>query len=127
MIRVRRSASTAAVMLAVTLTGCAGIESGRGLGPGPAQVARASQQGVRDALAQMSGEEGPDPRGSWTAPVVQEVWVPARILDAVFIPAHHEWVVIHPDARGTRHRRQQSGGRRVQGLGSTRARPCAVP
>jgi hypothetical protein len=94
MIRIWRSAWPAAAMLAVTLTGCAGRVSGRS--PGPAALAGAYNQGVRDALAQLSAHRAPDLHHTWTAPVVQEVWVPARIVDAVFVPAHREWVVIHP-------------------------------
>jgi hypothetical protein len=94
MIRIWRSAWPAAAMLAVTLTGCAGLDAGHG--PGPAALARAYNHGVRDALAQLSAARRPDLHHAWTAPVVQEVWVPARIVDAVFVPAHREWVVIHP-------------------------------
>jgi hypothetical protein len=94
MIRIWRSAWPAAAMLAVTLSGCAGFDAGRGASP--AALARAYDQGVRDALAQLSVERAPDLHHIWTAPVVQEVWVPARIVDAVFVPAHREWVVIHP-------------------------------
>jgi hypothetical protein len=94
MIRIWGSAWPAAAMVAVTLTGCAGLESGRS--PGPAALAGAYNQGVRDALAHLSAERAPHLHHIWTAPVVQEVWVPARMVDAVFVPAHREWVVIHP-------------------------------
>ena len=96
MTRIRRSAWPGALVLGATLTGCAGLESGRGPAPDPAQLARAYQDGVRDALAQLSREHGPDAGSVWTPPVVQEVWIPARLVDAVLIPAHREWVVIHP-------------------------------
>jgi hypothetical protein len=58
--------------------------------------AHAYQQGVRDAHAQLAAETGSDPRAAWTAPTVQEVWLPAQVVNGVFILGHREWVVIHP-------------------------------
>ena len=56
----------------------------------------AYQQGVRDALAQLVAETGAGPRAAWTAPIVQQVWIPAQVVHGVFIPAHREWVVVYP-------------------------------
>jgi hypothetical protein len=59
-------------------------------------IAHAYQQGVRDAHAQLAAETVADPRATWVAPVVQEIWIPAQVVHGVFIPGHREWVVVHP-------------------------------
>jgi hypothetical protein len=83
-------------LLASGLVGCAMVSPPSQRGAAPAAIAHAYQQGVRDAHAQLAAETGADIRATWTAPVVQEVWIPAQVVNGVFIPGHREWVVIHP-------------------------------
>jgi hypothetical protein len=83
-------------LLASSLVGCAMGSPPSDRGVAPAAIAHAYQQGVRDAHAQLAAETGSDPRAAWTAPTVQEVWLPAQVVNGVFILGHREWVVIHP-------------------------------
>ncbi len=94
MIGMRWRLQVAMGLLANGLVGCATPPSPPGVAP--AAMAHAYQQGVRDALAQLAAETGSDPRAAWTAPVVQQVWIPAQVVHGVFIPGHRAWVVIHP-------------------------------
>jgi hypothetical protein len=87
---------TAVGTLMIAMAGCASLGMPHRPEPGLATIVRAYQEGVRDGAAHLGSEHERDLRTPWTAPVVQEVWVPARIVDAIFIPAHREWVVIHP-------------------------------
>jgi hypothetical protein len=81
--------------LASGLVGCVALApSDRSVAP--AAIARAYQQGVRDAHAQLAAETASDPRATWVAPEVQEIWIPAQVVRGVFIPGHREWVVVHP-------------------------------
>lgn len=61
-----------------------------------AAMREAYRQGVREALHQTTEGLGRDPRWTWAAPVVQEVWIPPQIVNAVYIPGHREWVLIRP-------------------------------
>lgn len=61
-----------------------------------AAMAEAYRRGAGDALRQMVEGLGRDPRWTWAAPVVQEVWLPPQIVNAVYIPGHREWVLIRP-------------------------------
>jgi hypothetical protein len=79
--------------LALAVGGCALLEHGAA---GPAGIAGACQRGARNAVSQPSAGFGEDPRPIWTAPRVEEVWVPALVINGALIPAHREWVVIHP-------------------------------
>jgi hypothetical protein len=82
--------------LALAVGGCALLEP-RGHGAaGPAAIAGACQRDARDALSQPSAGLGEEPRPIWTAPRVEEVWVPALVINGALIPGHREWVVIHP-------------------------------
>jgi hypothetical protein len=92
--RWRRPVSLA--LLASGLVGCAMVSPPSQRGAAPAAIAHAYEQGVRDAHAQLAAETGADIRATWTASVVQEVWIPAQVVNGVFIPGHREWVVIHP-------------------------------
>jgi hypothetical protein len=83
-------------LLASGLVGCATLAPSSPPGVAPAAIAHAYQQGVRDALAQLAAETGADPRAAWTAPIVQQGWIPAQVVHGVFIPGHRAWVVIHP-------------------------------
>ena len=94
MIGMRWRRQVAMGLLASGLVGCATPPSPPGVAP--AAIAQAYQQGVRDALAQLAAETGADPRAAWTAPIVQQVWIPAQVVHGVFIPGHRAWVVIHP-------------------------------
>jgi len=94
--RWRDRSLTAWGALMIAMGGCASLGTPHRPEPRLATIVRAYQQGVRDGAAQLHSERERDLRTPWTAPVVQEVWVPARIVDAIFIPAHREWVVIHP-------------------------------
>jgi hypothetical protein len=64
--------------------------------PYQAALENAYRQGVRDAVRQLSEGLGRDPRWTWVAPVVQEVWIPAQVVNGVMIPGHREWVMIRP-------------------------------
>jgi hypothetical protein len=86
----------ALTLLASGLVGCATPAPPAHDWGAPASIAHAYQQGVRDAHAQLVGETAADIRATWTAPVVQEVWIPAQVVNGVFLPGHREWVVIHP-------------------------------
>ena len=94
MIGMRWRLQVAMGLLASGLVGCATPPSPPGVAP--AAIAHAYQQGMRDALAQLVAETGSDPRAAWTAPMVQQVWIPAQVVHGVFIPGHRAWVVIHP-------------------------------
>jgi hypothetical protein len=83
-------------LLASGLVGCTTLARPPQSGIGPAAIAHAYQQGVRDAHAQLASETGSEPRGIWSAPLVQEVWIPAQVVHGVFIPGHREWVVVYP-------------------------------
>lgn len=61
-----------------------------------AAMSEAYRQGVREGLRQMVEGLGRDPRWTWAAPVVQEIWVPPQIVNALYIPGHREWVLIRP-------------------------------
>ncbi len=61
-----------------------------------AAIDEAYRQGVRDAVRQLTEGLGRDPRWTWVAPIVQEVWIPAQVLQGAFIPGHREWVMIQP-------------------------------
>lgn len=83
-------------LLATGLVRCGTLAPPSHPGVPPGAIAHAYQQGVRDAHAQLAAETGSDPRATWVAPVVQEVWIPAQVVNGVFLPSHREWVVIHP-------------------------------
>jgi hypothetical protein len=84
------------LLASALVVGCGTLAPPSHRGVAPSAIAHAYQQGVRDAHAQLAAETGSDPRVTWTAPVVQEVWIPAQVVNGVFIPGHREWVVIHP-------------------------------
>lgn len=64
--------------------------------PYQAALEHAYRQGVRDAIRQLTEGLGRDPRWTWVAPIVQEVWLPPQVVNGVFIPGHREWVMIRP-------------------------------
>jgi hypothetical protein len=99
--------------MTIGLAGCTSVVSSRPGEIAPAAIAHAYEQGVRDARAQLAAERGADPRATWTAPVVQEVWIPAQVVRGVFLPGHREWVVTHPSA-------WQRGSRTSEDLGPAR-------
>ena len=61
-----------------------------------AAIADAYRRGVHEAVTQMIHGLGHDPRWTWVAPVVQEVWLPPHIVNGVYVPGHREWVLIQP-------------------------------
>ena len=68
----------------------------------------AYRQGIREALARMqrnggiAGAAAPDPdRLLWIGPVMQEVWVPSRVVNGVMVPEHRTWVVVTPGRWGS--------------------------
>ena len=76
------------------MRGAGRVSSSRTSTPGRSRSAY--RDGVRDGCgAARRGARG-RPGDPWVAPIVQEVWMPARVVDGVLIPAHREWVVIHP-------------------------------
>ncbi len=81
---------------AMTVTGCAGLEGSRVPNLDARAIVRAYGEGVRDGAARLATEREVELGGSWVAPVVQQVWMPARVVEGVLIPAHREWVIIHP-------------------------------
>jgi hypothetical protein len=95
-IGVRWQRQVAMGLLASGLVGCATLAPPSPPGVAPAAIAHAYQQGVRDGHAQLAAETGSDSRAAWTAPLVQQVWIPAQVVHGVFIPGHRAWVVIHP-------------------------------
>ena len=90
----RFRAVTAWAVLAVAMAGCANLARLERPEPALATIARAYQEGVWDGAARLGGEREADLPIPWRAPVVQEVWMPARVVGGIFIPAHREWVVI---------------------------------
>lgn len=80
----------------VTVTGCAGLEGSRFPNLDARAIVRAYGEGVRDGAARLATEREAEPGDPWVAPLVQQVWIPARVVEGVLIPAHREWVVIHP-------------------------------
>ncbi len=106
----RRRAVALALVTVVATTGCAALPASTlsFLAPGhpgpaaetrpdnDAAVADAYRRGVREALQQMIDGLGHDPRWTWVAPVVQEVWLPPHIVNGVYVPGHREWVLIQP-------------------------------
>jgi hypothetical protein len=85
----------ASLVAALTLTGCAGLEGAR-LPDFARAIAHAYRDGVRDGAARLATERDVDLGTGSEAPTVQEIWMPARLVDGLVIPAHREWVVIHP-------------------------------
>jgi hypothetical protein len=85
-----------ALVAAVTLTGCAGLEGSHLPNLNARAIAHAYRDGVREGSARLAAEREADLGTGWEAPIVQEIWMPARVVDGVVIPAHREWVVIHP-------------------------------
>jgi hypothetical protein len=68
----------------------------------------AYRQGIREALARMqrnggiAGAASSDPhRLLWIGPVMQEVWVPSRVVNGVMVPEHRTWVVVTPGRWGS--------------------------
>jgi hypothetical protein len=97
-ISLRRGLPISMGLLASGLSACATLAPPPLRAVAPAVIAEAYQQGVRDAHAQLATETEADLHATWTAPIVQEVWIPARVVGGVLIPGHREWVVIHPAA-----------------------------
>ena len=91
---VRRAAAWLATV--ATVTGCAGPEGPRLADLHARVIAHAYGDGVRDGAAQLVAEREAELGDAWVAPIVQQVWMPARVVDGVLIPAHREWVVVHP-------------------------------
>ncbi len=56
------------------------------------------RQGVQEQIRKVASEfQGGDfPYYHWTAPIVQEVRVPAHLTNGVMIPEHNELVIIKP-------------------------------
>ena len=77
-------------------SGCASLEAPHHRHPDARAITPAYEEGVRDGAARLASEReaGLGTRGP--APLVQEVWMPARVVEGVLIPAHREWVVIDP-------------------------------
>jgi hypothetical protein len=94
--RWRRGGVAASLVAALTLTGCAGFEGARLRDLHARAIAHAYQDGVRDGAARLVADRESELGTGWEAPIVQEIWMPARLVDGVVIPAHREWVVIHP-------------------------------
>jgi hypothetical protein len=86
----------ASLAAAVAVTGCAGLQGSQTPNAHARAIARAYQDGVRDGAARLVADRESELGTGWEAPIVQEVWMPARLVDGVVIPAHREWVVIHP-------------------------------
>ena len=86
----------ASLVAAVTVTGCAGLQGSQTPSAHARAIAHAYQDGVRDGAARLVADRESELGTGWEAPIVQEVWMPARLVDGVVIPAHREWVVIHP-------------------------------
>ena len=80
----------------VAVTGCTGPQGSRFPNLDARAIVRAYGEGVRDGTARLVAEREAELGDTWVAPVVQQVWMPARVVDGVLIPAHREWVVIHP-------------------------------
>jgi len=78
------------------VTGCAGLEGPRLPDLHARVIARAYGDGVRDGAARLVAEREAELGDSWVAPAVQQIWMPARVVEGVLIPAHREWLVIHP-------------------------------
>ena len=81
---------------ALTMTGCTGLDGPRLPDLDARAIARAYRDGVRDGAARLVTEREAELGDPWVPPLVQEVWMPARVVAGVLIPAHREWVVIHP-------------------------------
>jgi len=86
----------ASLVAAVTVTGCAGLQGSHTPKAHARAIAHAYQDGVRDGAARLVADRESELGTGWEAPIVQEIWLPARVVDGVVIPAHREWVVIHP-------------------------------
>jgi hypothetical protein len=96
MTRWQTGRAAAGLVAAVTLTGCAGFEGAHLPDFHARAIARAYRDGVRDGAARLATERDVDLGTGSEAPTVQEIWMPARLVDGLVIPAHREWVVIHP-------------------------------
>jgi hypothetical protein len=51
---------------------------------------------IGDVVEGLNGNDFPYLDGSWSAPLVQDVIIPAHIADGVFYPRHAEPVIITP-------------------------------
>jgi hypothetical protein len=86
----------ASLVAVLTLTGCAGLERSRVPDLHTRAIAQAYRDGVRDGAARLAAERDVDLGTGLDEPTVQEIWMPARVVDGLVFPAHREWVVIHP-------------------------------
>lgn len=67
--------------------------------PSKGEVDTAYKKGFEDALSQMKqmASEYMKAQGyEWQRPMVQKVWLPPQIVNGLFIPGHHEYVLLNP-------------------------------
>lgn len=57
---------------------------------------KAYEAGVRDTLQEYKQRLRAREQYVYEPPVMQEVWVPARIVGGTFYPAHYEKVIVRP-------------------------------
>lgn len=81
------------VLLFVLLIGCSTLSS-----PNKNIYEQGYRQGVQEQVKQIAAQfqGGEFPYYHWTAPIVQEVKIPAHIVNGVMIPEHNELVIIKP-------------------------------
>jgi hypothetical protein len=78
----------------ILLTGCASFSDGNHRDVYEQGYRLGVRENVKDAAAQFHG--GNFPYYHWTAPIVQDVRVPAHLSNGVMIPEHNELVIIEP-------------------------------
>jgi hypothetical protein len=69
-----------------------------------ASEAESYRQGIRDTLEQFRKNGGVPVVSSptqpeniyYVGPVMQEVWVPAQVVNGMVVPAHRQWVLVRP-------------------------------
>lgn len=62
----------------------------------PGFYKRAYEEGVRDTMREFKSRMRAREQFVWEPPIVQEVWVPGRVLGGTFYPAHNEKVIVSP-------------------------------
>lgn len=56
----------------------------------------AYEQGVRDTVREFKSRMRARSQFVWEPPIVQEVWVPGRVVGGTFYPGHSEKVIVSP-------------------------------
>ncbi len=82
------------LILMILLTGCSTFSNQQNKEVYQEGYRKGVSEQIKDIAAEFQG--GNFPYYHWTAPIVQEVRVPAHLTNGVMIPEHNELVIIEP-------------------------------